>query len=150
MAAAFWDRKGVLMVEFMQQGITVSEMCCDTLKELCRAFQNKRCGMLTSSVMLLHDNACLHTAAHTQALLKHINLESDHPPCSPDLALSVYHLLSTWRTGWVHRAATILRSWWKMSKHGWAHRCILLWQRHTKAYSSIQQMPQFRWWLLVK
>jgi hypothetical protein len=33
MAAVFWDRKGVLMVEFMQQGTTItSQVCCETLK----------------------------------------------------------------------------------------------------------------------
>jgi hypothetical protein len=30
----FWDRKGVLMVEFMQQGTTItSEVYCETLKK---------------------------------------------------------------------------------------------------------------------
>jgi hypothetical protein len=34
MATVFWDRKGVLMVEFMQQGTTVtSEVYCKTLKK---------------------------------------------------------------------------------------------------------------------
>jgi hypothetical protein len=33
MATVFWDRKRVLMVEFMQQGTTMSEMCCETLKK---------------------------------------------------------------------------------------------------------------------
>jgi hypothetical protein len=34
MAAVFWDRKGELMVEFMQQGTTMlSEVCCETLKK---------------------------------------------------------------------------------------------------------------------
>jgi hypothetical protein len=38
MAALFWDREGVLMVEFMQQGTAVtSEVYCETLKELHRA-----------------------------------------------------------------------------------------------------------------
>jgi hypothetical protein len=33
MAAAFWDRKGMLVVEFMQQGIIIiSEMYYETLK----------------------------------------------------------------------------------------------------------------------
>jgi hypothetical protein len=36
-----------------------------TLKSLHRTIQNKKCGMLTSSVVLLHDNTCLHTAAYT-------------------------------------------------------------------------------------
>jgi hypothetical protein len=37
----FWEKKGVLMVEFMQQETTItSEMCCETIKML-RAIQNK-------------------------------------------------------------------------------------------------------------
>jgi hypothetical protein len=49
--------------------------------------------MQTSSLVLLHNNACLHTAARTRALLKHFNWELfDHPPYSPDLTQSDYHL----------------------------------------------------------
>jgi acyl-CoA thioesterase len=34
MSAVFWDRKGVLMVEFMQQGTTITaEVYCETLKK---------------------------------------------------------------------------------------------------------------------
>jgi hypothetical protein len=48
MAAVFWGRNGELMVEFMQQGITIMlEVYCNALKKLRRAIQNKRCGMLT-------------------------------------------------------------------------------------------------------
>jgi hypothetical protein len=66
MGAVFWDRKGVLMVEFMQQGTTVtSEVYCETLKKLCRAIQNKGPGMVTSGVVLSHNNVHLHTAACT-------------------------------------------------------------------------------------
>jgi hypothetical protein len=40
-------------------------------------------------VVLLHDKACPHTSAHTRALPEHVNWELfDHPPYSPDLALS--------------------------------------------------------------
>jgi transposase len=57
------------------------------------AIQYKRRGMLTSGVVLLHDNARPHTAARTRALLEHFNWELfDHPPHSPDLAPSDYHL----------------------------------------------------------
>jgi hypothetical protein len=46
-------------------------------------------------VVLLHDNACLHTAALTQALLEHFNWELfDHPPYSRDLPSSSYHLFT--------------------------------------------------------
>jgi hypothetical protein len=92
----FLDRKGVLMVEFMQQGTTItSEVYCEAPKKLHRAIQNKRRGMLMAGVVLLHDRACLHTAACTQALLEHFNWELfGHPPYSPDLTPSDYHLLT--------------------------------------------------------
>jgi hypothetical protein len=64
------------MLEFMQQGTTITlEVHCETLKELRRAIQNKRLGMLTSDVLvvLLHDNARPRTAARIPALLEHIS-----------------------------------------------------------------------------
>jgi hypothetical protein len=84
------------MVEFMQQGTTItSEVYCKTLKILRRAIQNKRLGMLTYSVVVLHDNELPHTVAHTRALLEHLNWEkSDHTPYSPDLTPSDYHLFT--------------------------------------------------------
>jgi hypothetical protein len=66
MAAIFWNRKGVLMVEFVQEGTTIaSEVYCKTLKKLHWAIQGRRHGMLTYGIVLLHDNARLHTAACT-------------------------------------------------------------------------------------
>jgi hypothetical protein len=57
------------------------------------AIQNKRHGMLTSGVVLLHDNARPHTAACFPALLEYFSWELfDHPPYTPFLALSHYHL----------------------------------------------------------
>jgi hypothetical protein len=35
MATVFWDRKGVVMVELMQQGATMSQVYCETLKKNC-------------------------------------------------------------------------------------------------------------------
>jgi hypothetical protein len=69
METVFWDRKAALMVEFKQQGTTIHQK--SNTKQICMAIQNKRYGMLTSSVVLLHDNAHPHTAACTQALLVH-------------------------------------------------------------------------------
>jgi hypothetical protein len=49
-------------------------------KKVNRAIQNKRCGMLTYGVVLLHDSTRSHTAARTRALLKHFSWELfDHP-----------------------------------------------------------------------
>jgi hypothetical protein len=48
METVFWDRKGVLVGEFMQQGTTIpSEVYCD-IKKLRRAILKKRPGMLTT------------------------------------------------------------------------------------------------------
>jgi hypothetical protein len=41
--------------------------------------------------------------------------------------------LPTWRSGWDHSASAIMKSWWKMSKHGWAHR----WQTYLTHTSPI-------------
>jgi histone-lysine N-methyltransferase SETMAR len=82
MATVFWDRKGILLTEFMAPGPTItSEVYCETLHKLRRSIQNKRCGMLTKGVILLHDNARPHTAARTKALLQQFNWEIfEHPP----------------------------------------------------------------------
>jgi histone-lysine N-methyltransferase SETMAR len=96
MATVFWDRKGLLFIKFMEPQTTItSETYCETLKKLRRAIENKRRGMLTSGVVLLHDNAHPHRAAHTQALLQKFCWDLlDHPPYSPDLAPSDFHLFS--------------------------------------------------------
>jgi hypothetical protein len=84
------------MVEFMQQGATVtSQVYCETLKELRKVIQKKRRGMLTSGVVLLHDNAS------TQALLEYFNWELfHHTSYSPDVAPSDYHVF-TYLKNWV-------------------------------------------------
>jgi hypothetical protein len=42
MATVFWDRKGVLMVEFMQKGTTLtSEVYCEVLKNSIGPFRTK-------------------------------------------------------------------------------------------------------------
>jgi hypothetical protein len=98
MATLFCDRKGVLMVEFMQQGTTVtSEVYCKMLGKLHGAVHSKRHRMLTSSVLLvlLNDSVHMHTTARTQALLNHFSWELFvHLPYSHELALSDYHLLA--------------------------------------------------------
>ena len=94
----------MLQVEFMPQGTTInSAVYCETLKRLRRAIQNKRRGILTSGIVLIHDNACPHSAAATQQILKQFKWDVfDHPPYSPDLAPSDFHLfpeLKKWLGG---------------------------------------------------
>ena len=104
MATVFLDRKRVLLVDFMQQRTTITkEVYCETLCHLHRAIQNKRRGMLSSGVVLIHGSAWPHCANVTKDLLKKFNWEVfDHPPYSPDLAPSDFHLfreLKAWLGG---------------------------------------------------
>ncbi|KAJ4440568.1 hypothetical protein ANN_08713 [Periplaneta americana] len=64
MCTVFWDRKGILLIDFLPRGI-----------------------------VLLHDNARPHTARRTAAVLTEFVWELfDHPPYSPDLAPSDFHV----------------------------------------------------------
>ena len=67
-----------------------SEMLSTELKP---AIRTKRRGLLSSGVLLLHDNACPHTAIHTlQTLVKRGFTVLEHAAYSPDLSPSDYHL----------------------------------------------------------
>jgi hypothetical protein len=69
---------------------------------------NKWRGMLTSDIVLLHDNGGPHTAARTPTLLEHFNWELfDQSP--HDLAPSDYHLFTYLKkTGWNQRVSIIM------------------------------------------
>jgi len=54
-----------------------------------------RGGKFTKGVLFLHDNAPAHRALGTQKKLVYLGFQClDHPPYSPDLAPSDYHLFS--------------------------------------------------------
>ena len=94
MATVFWDREGVLLLDFMEPGATItSGTYCSTLQKLRKAIRRKRQGLLTKGVVLLHDNARPHTAQLTVRRLAEYGWEVlPHPAYSPDLAPSDYHL----------------------------------------------------------
>jgi hypothetical protein len=97
MAAVFWDRKRVLMVEFMQQGTTISEVYCTTTKNCIRPIRTKGLECWRNGLALLYGIVHPHTAApQTQALLEHFSLGLfDHPVYSLNLATSNHHCLPT-------------------------------------------------------
>jgi histone-lysine N-methyltransferase SETMAR len=87
------NAQNVLLVEFMPRGTTINaESYCATLRRLRYAIQNRRRRLLSSGVMLLHDNGYPHAAARTQAMLEEFVWEVfEHPAYSPDLAPSDFH-----------------------------------------------------------
>jgi len=92
MCTTFWDRKGILLVDFLPEGSTINAgVCCNTLQKSHCMIQNKRCGMLRWGVVMFHDNTPPHTAM--QNLITTFGWEQfDHPPYSLDLAPSDFHL----------------------------------------------------------
>src|SRR5579862_8085227 len=94
MATVFWDHRGPLLIEYMEKGKTVNaEQYCNTLDKLRKVIRKRRPRLLSDGVILLHDNATPHTAAHTREWLDLHNWEIlEHPPHSPDLAPSDFHL----------------------------------------------------------
>ncbi|KFM72676.1 Histone-lysine N-methyltransferase SETMAR, partial [Stegodyphus mimosarum] len=68
MCTVFWDRKGVLLTEFLPRGETINAArYCETLTKLRCAIQNERRGMLSKGIVLLHDNARPLAAGVTQS-----------------------------------------------------------------------------------
>jgi len=84
MASIFWNRKGILLVDFMPPASTINAVAyCDTLTWFQQA---KRRGMLSRGVCLLHNNARPHSAHVTTALLEKFKWDIlEHLPYSPDL-----------------------------------------------------------------
>jgi hypothetical protein len=101
----------------------------ETLNKLWRSIQNKRRGMLTKGVVLLHDNARPHIAARTNASTKLFNWEIfDHPPYSPDLVPSDYHLFTKMKVWLGPSVSTPTKSSWRESTIGctaWWHRSLM-------------------------
>jgi len=57
------------------------------------AIKSKRRGILSTCVLLQHDNARPHTARSTVATIQNLSFEClSHPPNSPDLAPSDFHV----------------------------------------------------------
>ena len=78
------------MTEFLEAGNTVnSARYVETIKNLRRRVCRVR---RSTSPILLHDNARLHTARATIDVLETVKFEVlSHPPYSPDLAPSDFH-----------------------------------------------------------
>ncbi|GBM26652.1 Histone-lysine N-methyltransferase SETMAR [Araneus ventricosus] len=74
----------------------VSDQHCQpsqTLRKLRQAIQNRRRGMLSGGIVLVHDNSRPHTALKLKNCWINLNgVIFDHPPYIPDLAPSDFHL----------------------------------------------------------
>ena len=92
----FWERRAPLFVEFMPHAATINaDMYCETLKKLWWAIQTCQRGLFSSSSLLLHDNAWLHSGEKTKQLLPQLKLEVfNYLAYRPDLAQIDYQVFS--------------------------------------------------------
>jgi len=89
----FWDQDDILLVDYLPKGQTIStEYYSSLLVQLKDILKEKRRGKVTKGVLFLH-NTPVHRALAIQKKLTYLGFNFlDHPPYSPDLGLSDYHL----------------------------------------------------------
>jgi len=83
-----------LLIDYFPKGQTINaEYYFFLLVQLNDILKEKRRGKFTKGVLFLHDNAPAHRALATQKKLAYLVFQClDHPPYSPSLAPSDYHL----------------------------------------------------------
>ena len=65
MASVFWDKRGVIHVDFLPRGATInSEFYCRVLSDVHMRLRKKRPGLITKGVLFLQDNARAHCSPH--------------------------------------------------------------------------------------
>lgn len=95
MVTVWWCSGGIIHYNFLQKGCTITaETYCSKLNEMhkklivmCPALVNRK------GPLLLHDNARPHCAKMTLHKINELGYEIvDHPPYSPDISPTDYHL----------------------------------------------------------
>ena len=83
-----------LLIDYLPKGQTINtEYYSSLLVQLKDILKEKHRGKFTKGVLFLHDNAPAHRALATQKKRAYLGFHClDHPPYSPDLAPSDYHL----------------------------------------------------------
>lgn len=95
MLSVWWDSKGIIWWELLKSGETVdSQVYIDQLYTVQEELKILRPALVNrQGVIFLQDNASSHTSKVTKNFLKELGWDLiKHPPYSPDLAPSDYHL----------------------------------------------------------
>ncbi|UYV75022.1 hypothetical protein LAZ67_12002126 [Cordylochernes scorpioides] len=94
MVSVFWDSEGVLLLDFLNKGQTITGNYCENIvKQLREAIKEKRRGKLSRKIVYHQDNAPSHRSLQALAAIYDSGFELlPHAPYSPDLAPSDFHL----------------------------------------------------------
>lgn len=96
MASVFWDSKGILLLDYLEKGKTItSAYYVSLLNQLNDKIREKRSGLKKKKIIFLQDNAPAHKSFLTITKLNDLKYDLlDHPPYSPDLAPSDFFLFT--------------------------------------------------------
>lgn len=88
MATVFWDSQGVILIDYLQKGSTITGAYYAALLDTFHGeLMKKRPHLAKKKVLFHHDNAPAHSSAVATAKLVELRYEMlPHPPYSPDLA----------------------------------------------------------------
>lgn len=94
MGSLFWDSQGVVMIEYLDHGATITgNLYAEQIKKLRNFIREERRGKLSKGVLFHQDNAPAHKSRVAMAAIKDAGFElMEHPPYSPDLAPSDFYL----------------------------------------------------------
>ncbi|UYV62570.1 hypothetical protein LAZ67_2001123 [Cordylochernes scorpioides] len=94
MVSVIWDSEGVLLLDFLNKGQTITgNYYANLVKQLREAIKEKRRGMLSRKIVYHQDNAPSLRSLQAMAAIYDSGFELlPHAPYSPDLAPSDFHL----------------------------------------------------------
>ena len=95
MLCVWWDWKGIIHYELLNYDQTLhSILYCEQLDRLKQAIDQKRPELVNRNGVVFHqDDARPHTSLMTRQKLRELGWDvRSHPPYSPDLTPSDYHL----------------------------------------------------------
>jgi len=94
LASIFWDQDSIFHIDYLPKGQTINTKYYSSLLVQLKYILKEKChGKVTKGVLFLHDNAPAHGELATQKKPDYLGFQClDHPPYSPDLAPSDYHL----------------------------------------------------------
>ncbi|UYV61879.1 hypothetical protein LAZ67_1006929 [Cordylochernes scorpioides] len=94
MVSVFWDSEGVLLLDFLNKGQTITDnFYANLVKQLRESIKEKRRGKLSRKIVYHQDNAPSHRSLQAMAAIYDSGFELlPHAPYSPDLAPSDFNL----------------------------------------------------------
>lgn len=104
MATVFWDAKGIILIDFLEKGKTITAAYySELLTRFDAKLKETRPHLARKKVLFHHDNAPAHSSGIVAAKIHQLGYELlPHPPYSPDLAPCDYFLfpnLKVWLGG---------------------------------------------------